>query len=296
MIIESEIHAVIPAFSLQKIHNYVPHLRAGAAKFQINTFLRECMYVAQILEESGGLKWMRELASGREYEGRRDLGNIYPGDGERFKGRGPFQLTGRANYVHYGAVLGLDLVAHPEWVETPQVGFMVAAAYWDQHHLNAYADQRDLVGCTRIINGGLNGLAERKRYYELCLNKFSRNDPASPIPEEIRNQPPAPLTDEFTDVFIRVHGDPVVLNSDLSLGFIQAGKVWVPLRSVCNHLQIQIQNVVHGAASISKSGSEPASVPCIILKDVGYSPIRQIAEYAGLKVNYNADNRTVNLI
>lgn len=293
MIDATEIHAVAPKLDLQKLHNYVPHLQAGAARFAISTFLRETMYVAQLLEESGQFQWFREFASGREYEGRRDLGNIYPGDGERYKGRGPIQLTGRANYTHYGALLGLDLVGHPEWLETPQVGFLVSASYWSQNNLNAYADARNLTGCTRIINGGLNGLSERKRYYELCLQKFSRQDPHNPIPEEVRDYPtPEPHPTEFQDVQILFKAKPAQAGEDIPVGFIEKGSTWAPLRPVCDALGLQIVNVLHNLAVISRSDLSNRAIECRVIKGKGYSPLRAIANYAGVKIDFEPRNMT----
>ena len=89
----------------------------------INTCARKAAFLAQIAHESGELIYMEELASGAAYEGRKDLGNTQKGDGKRFKGRGPIQMTGRANYRAGGKVLGLYLEKHPEKVKTPEVGF-----------------------------------------------------------------------------------------------------------------------------------------------------------------------------
>ena len=72
--------------------------------------------IAQLAHESGAFRYAEELADGRAYEGRTDLGNTQPGDGPRFKGRGLIQLTGRANYAAYSKASGVDYVARPEKV------------------------------------------------------------------------------------------------------------------------------------------------------------------------------------
>ena len=93
------------------------------------------------------------------------LGNTRRGDGYRFRGRGPLQLTGRDNYRRAGRDLKLDLVSKPEQVATPEVGFRVAAWFWNQKRLNRYADRGDFKRLTRRLNGGLNGYAVRAAYY-----------------------------------------------------------------------------------------------------------------------------------
>ena len=70
------------------------------------------------------------------------LGNTEPGDGKRFKGRGPIQLTGRANYRVFGNALGLDLVGNPALAATKEVAFRIAGLYWRSGGLNALADSR----------------------------------------------------------------------------------------------------------------------------------------------------------
>jgi putative chitinase len=109
---------------------------------------------------------VEEIASGRAYEGRRDLGNAQPGDGLRFKGRGLIQLTGRANYQQYGQAIGRDLVTNEQWTQVaddPNLAVDVACWYWETRRLNRYADQDDIATITRRINGGLNGFENRQR-------------------------------------------------------------------------------------------------------------------------------------
>lgn len=126
--------------------------------------LRLAHFMAQLVHESGSFKYMEEIASGKAYEGRADLGNTQPGDGVRFKGRGPIQLTGRANYREYGRALGIDFERHPEIVALPSVGLHVALEFWKRRGLNALADADDVVAITRKINGGVNGLEDRKSH------------------------------------------------------------------------------------------------------------------------------------
>ena len=124
--------------------------------------LRLIHFLAQLAHESGNFKYMEEIASGAAYEGRKDLGNTQAGDGKRFKGRGPIQLTGRANYRRYGQQLGIDFENNPEIVAIPSVGLLVACKFWSENGLNALADQDDVTMITRRINGGLNGFEDRK--------------------------------------------------------------------------------------------------------------------------------------
>jgi predicted chitinase len=117
---------------------------------------------------------MQELASGQAYEGRRDLGNTQPGDGRRYKGRGPIQITGRANYRAAGKALGLPLEQNPKLAENPEVGFRLAAWYWKSRGLNKYADgsQSGFDKITKRINGGYNGKADRDQFYRKALKEL----------------------------------------------------------------------------------------------------------------------------
>lgn len=124
--------------------------------------MRLAHFLAQLAHESGGFVYMEEIASGAAYEGRADLGNIQPGDGKRYKGRGPIQCTGRFNYREYGQRLGLAFEDHPEMLAYPSVGLLFACAFWQVKGLNALADADDLVAITKRINGGVNGLPDRR--------------------------------------------------------------------------------------------------------------------------------------
>lgn len=124
--------------------------------------LRLAHFMAQLVHESGGFRYMEEIASGQAYEGRADLGNTMPGDGKRFKGRGPIQITGRANYRQYGRQIGIDIENHPEIAAVPSIGLHLALEYWKTKNLNALADADDVLTITKKINGGMNGLADRK--------------------------------------------------------------------------------------------------------------------------------------
>ncbi len=137
------------------------------AEADISTPLREAHFLSQVGHESGDLLYTEELASGAAYEGRADLGNTQPGDGRRYKGRGLIQLTGRANYAAYGAAIGRDLLTDPGAVaREPALCVGVATWFWAKHGLNALADADDCEGITRRINGGTNGLADRRARLE----------------------------------------------------------------------------------------------------------------------------------
>lgn len=125
------------------------------------TGLRLAHFLGQVGHESAGFRYMEEIASGAAYEGRRDLGNVKAGDGKRYKGRGPLQLTGRANYRMYGEALGLDLEGDPELASDPATGILIACHYWQTRKLNALADLDDTRGITKKVNGGFNGLDDR---------------------------------------------------------------------------------------------------------------------------------------
>lgn len=153
-----------------RIRSLTPGVNATFKEFNINTKLRMAHFLAQVMHESGGFRWLREIWGPTDaqlgYEGRRDLGNVRSGDGEQFMGRGLIQLTGRANYQAFSNTLNVNFVAKPELVETSPYAVMAAGWFWDTHNLNALADEDGIRRITRAINGGLNGLEGRVRYLE----------------------------------------------------------------------------------------------------------------------------------
>ncbi len=170
MTLAEDIKLYFPQSDDNIIEHMVEMIPEFDTRFHIHAGLRLQHFFAQCAEESAGFRTTVEYASGREYEGRRDLGNNEPGDGERYKGRGLIQLTGRANYHGYGKMLGVDLEGNPFQVADWPLAGLVAGQYWLANGLNVLADGDELTHITRIINGGTNGLQERLR----CLGIFKK--------------------------------------------------------------------------------------------------------------------------
>jgi putative chitinase len=175
------------------VEGVVKYFNKYADKYNVDTWLRVCHFLAQAAHESAHFTTLEEFASGAAYEGRKDLGNTQPGDGKRYKGRGIFQLTGRANYRQMGAKLGLDLEGNPELAEQPEVSVLTALEYWNSRNISVPADNDDVVAVTKKINGGTNGLDDRKKYLQKIKNilpkniSFGKSEPTSDtIVEELR--------------------------------------------------------------------------------------------------------------
>jgi putative chitinase len=139
-----------------------PLLAPTLARYSINTPLRQAHFLGQCAHECDRFCTLEEYASGRAYEGRRDLGNIREGDGVRFKGRGILQTTGRANYSRAATRLNLPLLDQPDLLATPGPALEAACLYWQDRNLNRLADRDDTLAVTRAINGGTNGLDDRR--------------------------------------------------------------------------------------------------------------------------------------
>jgi predicted chitinase len=179
MVTDDELRQIMPNLPAAKRADYLPFIQQAMAEFGITSYLREAAFLAQLAHESAELRYMEEIASGAAYEGRANLGNTQPGDGKRYKGRGPIQLTGRANYTKYGGLLGLDLVNNPTIAATKEVGFRIAGQFWKLNGLNELADQQQFKAITKRINGGYNGLDDRIKYYDRAKRVLNKDDGAT---------------------------------------------------------------------------------------------------------------------
>ena len=192
---------------------YTPHLADACVACGITTPQRLAAFLAQIGHESGSLKYAAELwgptPAQARYEGRVDLGNVQAGDGQRFKGRGLIQVTGRFNYQkmrdRLRAKLGdqqvPDFETVPEALERPAWAAWSAAQFWSAHGCNELADSGDFEALTRRINGGVNGLADRMARWErakLALDApdqptLADRQAAGPTPSPEPTEAPAPI-------------------------------------------------------------------------------------------------------
>jgi putative chitinase len=161
----------------------------------IDNRLRIAHFLAQTCHESAGFRTTEEFASGQAYEGRADLGNVNAGDGVRYKGRGLLQLTGRANYRDFGLRLDIELEDHPEQAAEPVLSLTIACEFWKRKGVNAACDADDVVRVTNIINGGSNGLDDRRALtskaktaiarpegFVLQRHRATEREPAGPAP------------------------------------------------------------------------------------------------------------------
>ena len=173
MITEAQLKSIMPNLAAQKLQIYLPHLNTAMHTYGVNTMLRTAAFIAQLAHESGEFRFMEEIwgpiPAQTRYEPvcelAKRLGNTEAGDGKRFKGRGPIQITGRYNYKRYGDLLHIDLISQPELAAQPAVAFSTAGLYWITNGLNELADSEQFVSITKRINGGTNGLPEREKYF-----------------------------------------------------------------------------------------------------------------------------------
>ncbi len=166
---------VLPPIALEKAELYAPMLAEAMQEFEINTPARVNMFLAQISHESDNFTIWTEHGRHsyfKKYDHRKTLGNIYPNDGYRYRGRGPLQITGRETYRRLGEALDLDLEVHPELLEDPVIAFRASACWWKKQGLNKKMDKYpdDVKRATKTINGGYKHLDRRtKKYQKLVL-------------------------------------------------------------------------------------------------------------------------------
>jgi predicted chitinase len=269
VVTREQLRQIMPHLTDARLTEYFPFLEAAMKAFEITSYLREAAFLAQLAHESGELRWMQELGSGKEYEGRLDLGNTDPGDGPRFKGRGPIQLTGRANYRKYGELLGLDLVHDPAQAATPQVGFRIAGQFWALHGLNTLADEGDMRQITRRINGGLNGFADRMHFYERAKLVLSKDDATADV------GPPAR---------VRVNGQEV----PDARPFLQNDRLMVAVRPVAKAAGLRLLQAADGHAVVQDLRKENHTLALLIRENVGYVALHDLPG----KVDWDSATRT----
>lgn len=174
-ITQKQLLDAVPGLYKARLDEFVASFNMFHAYFGLNTRDRIIHYLAQVFHESGSLRYVEELSSGAQYEGRKDLGNTQKGDGKRFKGRGFIQLTGRKNYQDFynDEWCSDNIVAYPNLVSNFPLNQMVSMWFWDRNNLNDLADLdngtngEDIVKkITRKVNGGYNGLDERVKFYQ----------------------------------------------------------------------------------------------------------------------------------
>jgi putative chitinase len=185
---------------------------------EIDTSARVSEFLAQACLETDYFRVLEEYASGKAYEGRKDLGNTVAGDGVKFKGRGIFQCTGRANYAAYGKRLGLDLLKEPTLARRADISVRIAVMYWNDKGLNAYADKGDTAAISRAINRGnpkskspANHEADRIKIAKLAREIIApvAAEPAKPAPtltEDLPTVQPGILSRFFSAFFRRLKG------------------------------------------------------------------------------------------
>ncbi|NJL81816.1 MAG: peptidase M15 [Chloroflexaceae bacterium] len=185
MFTEADLKTIMPQASSADIRTYVEPINKTLYDFDLDTKTRAAAFIAQVAHESGSLKYKEEIADGSAYEGRLDLGNIKPGDGRRYKGRGLIQLTGRANYRQAGEAMKLPLEDQPELVvRDPYINAAIAGWYWQSRNINAVAERGDFAAVTRRINGGLNGQSDRLEFWERAKKVLNaENNSVQAIPE-----------------------------------------------------------------------------------------------------------------
>ncbi len=169
-----DLKALFPSAKPGVIEAIDDHLENG----ELTTVRRQAMFIAQTSHETMGFRCLKEMGSSRylmRYEGRKDLGNIHRGDGAKYCGRGLIMVTGRANYAAASLALDLPLLDEPSLLEQPNYAVQAAVWFWttrtrNKKTCNDYADANDFPGMTRLINGGMNGYADRLAWLTKIYN------------------------------------------------------------------------------------------------------------------------------
>lgn len=166
---EAQIRAMMPLAG-GRLDAHLPYINPALAEGRIDTPKRIAAFMTQLAHESGEYRYMEEIADGRAYETRIDLGNTpdYDGDGPRYKGHGPIQITGQDAHRRCGQALGLDLIKDPLLITLPQHATRSAVWFWNDKvgGLSVLADHDWIITISRFVNGGYNGLQDRLKYWK----------------------------------------------------------------------------------------------------------------------------------
>lgn len=153
-------------------------LNSCLIRYKIDQPILIAHFLAQCGHESGGGRWMLELASGKDYEGRKDLGNTFPGDGVKYKGAGLIQLTGRYNYTRFANDIKDPRVIAEGAVYVAKTYPVTSAGYWWMLNRMNTRILNEKLSCrqvSRIVNGRdpANGLADRLAYFDRATKVFN---------------------------------------------------------------------------------------------------------------------------
>lgn len=191
-----QLRAAVPGARESTLPEHFPHILTTMIRFEIDTPLRIAMFIAQTGHETGNFsrftenlmysaaalrvtfkKYFPTSAKAEEfarkpekiadlvYANRMGNGPVESGDGWRYRGRGAIQVTGRDKYRRYGEKLKADFLGNPDQVAGVELGWLVAGLFWDEQDLNRWADAGDVTRVTVLINGGKNGLDDRRVRY-----------------------------------------------------------------------------------------------------------------------------------
>jgi predicted chitinase len=183
----AHLRAIMPNIPQNDEVTEFPACCATMRRFDITNKRRAAAWLGNVAKESGELFYTEEIASGAAYEGRVDLGNIHPGDGVRFKGRGYIQITGRANYTRIAQALRIPCVVHPDLLEKMPHRWTTAGYFWKNMSslgdLNVIAEQGNFERTVLGVRGGPD--PQRRAYYDRAMRVLP-NDLSIP------DAPPAP--------------------------------------------------------------------------------------------------------
>ena len=174
-----QLKSITPNTPLERINTFLPFLNKYLPMYGIDTPIEVASFLAQVLHESGGLKWMKEIwgptSQQLKYEGNTDLGNTVKGDGKLFIGRGLIQITGRSNYAMMSRDIFRDdrLLRSPEILSLPEYAVQSACIYWKWRKMDLIDDDFDIRSETKKVNGGYNGLNDRQQYFDKAIKVFS---------------------------------------------------------------------------------------------------------------------------